>query len=125
MFELKVICRFAAAHRLTMVAQQCENLHGHNWKVELCVAGKKLDAGGVLMDFGIVKQHVRDVVNKLDHTYLNEHEVFSKIPPSSENISVFIAEEVQKRLGDNDRLWVSKVHVWESDDSCATYTVER
>ncbi len=125
MFELKVICRFAAAHRLTMVAQQCENLHGHNWKVELCVAGKKLDAGGVLMDFGIVKQHVRDVVNKLDHTYLNEHEVFSKIPPSSENISVFIAEEVQKRLGENERLWVSKVHVWESDDSCATYTVER
>jgi 6-pyruvoyltetrahydropterin/6-carboxytetrahydropterin synthase len=125
MFELKVLCRFAAAHRLTMVAQQCENLHGHNWKVEVCVAGKTLDAGGVLLDFGIVKKHVRAIVDRLDHTYLNEHEVFSKIPPSSENISVYIAEEVQKVLPEKDRIWVSRVHVWESDDSCATYIVER
>ena len=125
MFELKVITRFAAAHRLTMVAQQCENLHGHNWKVELCVAGPSLDAGGVLMDFGIVKQHVREVVGKLDHTYLNEHPVFCNTPPSSENMAVFIAEEVQKLLGHSERIWVSRVHVWESDDSCATYVVER
>jgi 6-pyruvoyltetrahydropterin/6-carboxytetrahydropterin synthase len=125
MFELKVLTRFAAAHRLTMVAQQCENLHGHNWKVEVCVAGKSLDAGGVVMDFGIVKKHVREIVGRLDHTYLNEHELFSKIPPSSENIAVFIAEELQKQLPVDDRFWVSKVHVWESDDACATYIVER
>lgn len=124
MFELKVLTRFAAAHRLTMVAQQCENLHGHNWKVEVCVAGKSLDQGGVLMDFGIIKKHVRSVVDSLDHTYLNEHESLVGIPPSSENIAVFIAEEVQKKLNDYPNVRVSKVHVWESDDACATYIVE-
>jgi 6-pyruvoyltetrahydropterin/6-carboxytetrahydropterin synthase len=124
MFELKVLTRFAAAHRLTMVAQQCENLHGHNWRVEVCVAGQSLDAGGVIMDFGIIKKHVRAVVNSLDHTYLNEHASLAGIAPSSENIAVFIAEEVQKGLDEYPHVRVSKVHVWESDDACATYIVD-
>ena len=125
MFELKVITSFAAAHRLTMVAQQCENLHGHNWKVEVCVAGKSLDAGGVLMDFGIIKKQVREIVGRLDHTYLNESATFTNTPPSSENIAVYIAEEVQKMFQATPTFWVSKVLVWESDDACATYIVER
>ena len=124
MFELKVVTRFAAAHRLTMVAQQCENLHGHNWKIEVCVAGKSLDDGGVIMDFGIIKKHVRAVVGRLDHTYLNEFEDLGNRPPSSENIAVYIAEEVQKCLGPDSPARVSKVHVWESDDACATYFVD-
>ncbi|GAB6096771.1 6-carboxytetrahydropterin synthase QueD [Desulfatiferula olefinivorans] len=125
MFELKVLTRFAAAHRLTMVAQQCENLHGHNWKVEVCVAGKSLDAGGVLMDFGIIKNHVREIIDRLDHTYLNELEDLGGRPPSSETIAVYIAEEVQKHFDATPRFWVSRVNVWESDDACASYIVER
>lgn len=124
MFELKVLTRFAAAHRLTMVAQQCENLHGHNWKIEVCIAGKSLDEGGVIMDFGIIKTHVRAVIKRLDHTYLNELEELTGTPPSSENIGVYIANEVQKLLGPDCPAKVSKVHVWESDDACATYIVE-
>lgn len=124
MFELKVLSRFAAAHRLTMVAQQCENLHGHNWKIEVCIAGKSLDEGGVVMDFGIIKKHVREVVGRLDHIYLNEFEDLGDRSPSSENIGVYIAEEVQKLLGPDCPGRVSKVHVWESDDSCATYFVD-
>ena len=77
------------------------------------------------MDFGIKNHNVLEVVKKLDHTYLTEHPVFCKSPHSSENMAVFIADEVQKLLGESDRFWVSKVHVWESDDSCATYVVER
>lgn len=125
MFELKVLTRFAAAHRLTMVAQQCENLHGHNWKIEVCVAGKSLDAGGVLMDFGIIKKHVRAIVERLDHTYLNELDELAGRPPSSETIAVYIADEVQKQFADKPQFWVSQVHIWESDDACATYIVER
>lgn len=124
MFELKVLTRFAAAHRLTMVAQQCENLHGHNWKIEVCVSGKNLDEGGVLMDFGIIKKAVREVVGRLDHIYLNEFEDLGDRPPSSENIGIYIAEEVQKLLGPDSPGRVSKVHVWESDDACSTYIVD-
>ena len=58
MFELKVKTHFAGAHQLTMVGQKCENLHGHNWKIEVIVAGETLDKGGVLMDFGIINVNI-------------------------------------------------------------------
>jgi len=82
MYELKVETDFAAAHRLTMVGEKCENLHGHNWKIEVIVAGENLDEGGVLIDFGIIKQHVRAVMETLDHKFLNELAFFSDaVPP--------------------------------------------
>ncbi len=43
MFELKIVTDFAAAHQLKMVADKCENLHGHNWKVEVYVTGEQLN----------------------------------------------------------------------------------
>ena len=57
MYELKVVSRFAAAHQLKLVAEKCENLHGHNWRVELYLAGEELNSAGVLMDFGEIKIH--------------------------------------------------------------------
>jgi 6-pyruvoyltetrahydropterin/6-carboxytetrahydropterin synthase len=62
MFELKIVSHFAAAHQLTMVAKKCENLHGHNWKVEVFVKGDRLNDAGVLVDFGILKGHVKAVM---------------------------------------------------------------
>ncbi len=121
MFELKVLTHFAAAHQLAMVAKKCENLHGHNWKIEVSLAGDELNDAGVLMDFGILKDHISEIMKKLDHTFLNELTHFSgKISPSSENIAQFIAEDLQVRIKDPG-VRVSKVTAWESEDACATY----
>ena len=121
MFELKIITHFAAAHRLKMVGVKCENLHGHNWKIEVCVTGTTLDQGGVLMDFGILKKHVADIMERLDHKFLNELAEFDeKCPPSSENIAVFVAQNLQTALKDTP-VDVSRVSAWESDNACATY----
>ncbi len=121
MYELKVTTRFAAAHRLTMVGEKCENLHGHNWKVEVFVKGGELDEGGVLVDFGIVKRHVRDLMETLDHKYLNDLDAFGNgTPPSSENIARYIAEQLRERI-DTPAVTVSRVTAWESDDAAATY----
>lgn len=122
MFELKIETDFSAAHRLTMVGEKCENLHGHNWKIEVCVTGENLDEGGVLMDFGIIKRHVAEIMDLLDHTYLNEIEAFANTPASSENIAFFIAQELKKRIKDPS-INVSRVSAWESKNSCATYIV--
>ena len=127
MFELKIKSRFAGAHQLAMVGQKCENLHGHNWKVEVCVAGKELNDAGVLADFGDIKKAVREVVDgHLDHKYLNELDMFKQMQPTSERIAVYIAEQVQALLDKNldEKVRVSKVMAWESDDSCATYYPE-
>ncbi len=121
MFELRVITGFAAAHRLTMVGEKCENLHGHNWKVEVYVQGQQLDEGGVLVDFGIVKTHVRDLMKTLDHKFLNDLDYFQNgTPPSSENIARYVAEGLTTRLNRPD-VKVSRVTAWESDNAAATY----
>lgn len=119
-FELKVTGSFAAAHKLQMVAKKCENLHGHNWKVEACVKGERLNDAGVLIDFGILKKYLRAILEELDHKYLNELTPFIDNNSSSERICIFIAEELQKRIEEPD-VKVSKITVWESDDACATY----
>jgi 6-pyruvoyltetrahydropterin/6-carboxytetrahydropterin synthase len=119
MFELKVVTHFAAAHQLTMVAKQCENLHGHNWTVEVMVAGEKLNEAGVLIDFGELKTHLGKIIKALDHKFLNELE-FLKVPPSSENIAVHIAENLQKELNGTG-VRVSRVTTWESNNAAATY----
>jgi len=120
MFELKILSHFSAAHQLTMVAKKCENLHGHNWKVEVCVKGERLNDAGVLVDFGILKGYVKEIMDRLDHRFLNELPDLENIPPSSENLAVYIAENLQAMI-DEPGVVVSKVTTWESDDACATY----
>lgn len=121
MFELRVVTRFAAAHRLTMVGTKCENLHGHNWKIEVYVQGQSIDEGGVLVDFGVIKHHVRELMETLDHKFLNELDFFQDgTPPSSENIAKYLADRLGSRL-DLPGISVSRVTAWESDDASATY----
>lgn len=121
MFELRVVTRFAAAHRLTMVGAKCENLHGHNWKIEVYVQGQSTDKGGVLVDFGVIKRHVRGLMETLDHKFLNELQYFSEdTPPSSENIARYLADTLAARM-DLPGIRVSRVTAWESDDASATY----
>ena len=122
MYELKVVTRFAAAHQLTMVGTKCENMHGHNWKIEVYVIGESLDKAGVLVDFGVIKKYVADIMTMFDHKYLNELAFFEDNQPSSENIAYLIATELQQRI-DDSAVNVSRVTAWESDDAGATYIV--
>ena len=120
MFELKVINHFSAAHQLKLVAAKCENLHGHNWKIEVCVKGEKLNDACVIMDFGQIKKYVSEIMASLDHKFLNELEWFKGSNPSSEIIAMKIAHELQEKI-DDPSVKVSSVTAWESDDACATY----
>ena len=121
MFELTVKTDFAAAHQLQLVGRPCENLHGHNWKIDVRMRGNDLDAAGVMLDFGIVKQHLKNLMNTIDHQFLNQIDAFSaQTPPSSENIAKFIAERLQAQLNGSPAR-VYSVTAWESDDAGATY----
>jgi 6-pyruvoyltetrahydropterin/6-carboxytetrahydropterin synthase len=124
MFELKIVTHFAAAHQLKMVAEKCENLHGHNWKIEVYVNGKRLNKAGILVDFGELKRDVAEIISQLDHKFLNESEMFNAThPPSSENIAQHIARSLQSRLKEPG-VRVSRVTAWESENACATYIAE-
>jgi 6-pyruvoyltetrahydropterin/6-carboxytetrahydropterin synthase len=120
MFELKILSHFSAAHQLTMVAKKCENLHGHNWKVEVCIKGDRLNEAGVVVDFGIIKGCVKEIMDRLDHKFLNELPYFKNEAPSSENLAVYIAKSLQEMINEPG-VAVSRVTTWESEDACATY----
>ncbi|PID73265.1 MAG: 6-carboxytetrahydropterin synthase QueD [Desulfobacterales bacterium] len=121
MYQLTVLTEFAAAHQLRLAGRKCENLHGHNWKVEVQVEGEDLDEAGVLMDFGVIKQHVRELMKILDHTFLNENPALgTDLPPSSENIARWIGTRMEERLA-GEPVRLRRVKAWESDDACAAW----
>jgi len=121
MYELKVISQFAAAHQLREYEGKCENLHGHNWKVEVSVTGNKLGKNGLLIDFKRIKKATEGVLSELDHEFLNDLDAFKAINPSSENIARHIFTALSSELNTED-IKVSRVTTWESDSACASYT---
>ena len=120
MYELGITTHFSAAHHLVAYPGACAVLHGHNWKIEVCVAGERLNDAGVLMDFGEIKAHLSDIMAALDHKFLNELEYFNVDNPSSENIAQYIAKSLQKEI-DGSAVKVARVTAWESDSACATF----
>jgi 6-pyruvoyltetrahydropterin/6-carboxytetrahydropterin synthase len=123
MFELKVTRHFAAAHNLREFYGKCENLHGHNWFVEVKVRARELDRIGLVMDFGVIKGHLNQVLELLDHQYLNDLPAFQKNNPSSENIALFIFEHLAPPIREDSagRVWLHSVSAWESDHASAAY----
>lgn len=124
-FKLKVTSSFSSSHQLRNYQGKCENLHGHNFTVELMVKGEILDPKvEYLVDFKVLKEKLNQVIEPLDHIHLNEYPPFDKINPSSENIAKYIYEEVKKRLRDYKNIEVEYVGVAESPKSWAYYMEE-
>lgn len=119
-YELKIETAFAAAHNLLHYCGQCENLHGHNWKIEIYVVGELLDKSGMLLDFKILKEKTNNILDNLDHTYLNELPMFKDQSPSSELIAKYIFKELNRELGEFS-VTVRKVVAWESEKAAAAY----
>jgi 6-pyruvoyltetrahydropterin/6-carboxytetrahydropterin synthase len=116
MFEVKVEGHFSSAHHLLNYDGECENQHGHNWKVEIYAQGEELNESNILIDFKVLKKELNKMLDKLDHKDLNELEAFKNISPSSEIISKYIYKELKKEIPQ-----ISKVCVWETERARASY----
>jgi len=123
MYELKITSQFAAAHQLREIRGGCENLHGHNWKIEVSVIGSELGKDGLLIDFRVIKGETKKIMDELDHKFLNELAPFKNTEPSSENITCHIFESLSQRLN-TEKVKISKVTAWESDSACASYWID-
>ena len=129
MFEVRVEADFAAAHFLQDYHGKCENLHGHNYKVYAHAKGDELDNGGMLLDFGVLKNSLRNDCKILDHTNLNDLEengisVFNQ-NPSAERIAKFIFDKVKEDLSNSGwnkhSEYLYAVDVFETPTSRARY----
>jgi len=122
MYEVSVDETFAAAHNLRDYHGKCEDLHGHNYKVRVVLAGEELDPAGLLYDFVHLKQVIQAVIRELDHKYLNELAPFDKVNPSVENIARHIHDRAAEQLHKvPSGTAVASVTVWETETSAATF----
>jgi 6-pyruvoyltetrahydropterin/6-carboxytetrahydropterin synthase len=124
MHRIKIVSSFSAAHFLRGYQGKCENLHGHNWKVEVVVVSETLDALGMVMDFSELKKLTSAVLEELDHKHLNELTYFTDDNPSSENIARHIFNKLKEKLGKKN-CNLEEISVWETDTSCASYRETR
>ena len=120
MFKVTKEMYFSASHHLRNYNGKCERIHGHNWRVLVTATGSKLDNGGMLIDFHLLKDAMKKVIDKLDHNDLNQVAPFDKIEPSAENIAKYICDEVGLMLN-NECVTISKVSIWETTTSRADY----
>ncbi len=120
MYRLTVESEFSAAHHLRDYPGKCSQLHGHNYRVEVTVEGEQLDKSGMLADFGALKQACAEVVDRLDHRYLNEVPPFETTNATCENICRHLYDELAARL-QLEGVRVAEVRVWESPGSSAAY----
>lgn len=122
MFEVSVDQTFAAGHALRNYKGKCENVHGHNFRVQVTIEGERLDDTGMLVDFIDVKKSMQDVIARLDHQFLNEIPPFDVKNPSAENIAEhFYAAMNQDLAGNPVAVRIREVKVWETDIQSAAY----
>lgn len=120
MFTLYVKESFSAAHRLENYNGKCEELHGHNFVVEALFEGEKPGTGGILVDFKVLKRFLREILDSIDHKYLNDIPFFREKASSSEFIAMYIYRALKKSV-ENERVFLKEVRVWESDSAYAAY----
>ena len=123
MYEVTVDAGFSSGHYLRNYYGKCENPHGHNYKVRVTLAGKELDETGLLLDFKLLKNLLRPVIDRIDHQMLNDIEPFITLNPSAENIAKFFYDQTNVQLSEmtGGRVRVKDCIIWETDTTTATY----
>ena len=123
MYEVTVEAGFSSGHYLRNYKGKCENPHGHNYKVRVTLAGGALDEAGLLLDFRLLKQVMRPVIERIDHQMLNDLEPFDRINPSAENLARFFFDETNSQLRQmtSGRVRVKDCTIYETDTTTATY----
>lgn len=130
--ELSVTRRykFCAAHFLPLVpdGHKCKNEHGHNYRVEVTIAGDR-DRVGFIIDFWDLDKIVDPILALVDHAgMLNKIDGLSN--PTAEIIAEWFFAKISAELDKIDegpralteRVWLQKVTIFEEDDCWASFT---
>ena len=123
MYEVPVESGFSSGHYLRNYQGKCENPHGHNYRVLVTLVGAELDETGLLLDFKLLKNLLKPVVEYLDHKMINDLEPFTELNPSAENLARYFYQETARELSQMTlgRVQVKDCTVFETDTSFARY----
>ena len=107
MYKIKKRLEISAAHQLKLsYPSKCENLHGHNWIIDIYLASEDLNQDGMIIDFTHIKEAIH---KKLDHKNLNQVLDFN---PTAENIAKWVCDQLEHCY---------RVDVQESENNIAIY----
>ena len=123
MFYVFIKTHFSAGHHLRNYPGNCERPHGHNWNVTVTVRATELDELGMGIDFRTVKTAVNRVMDELDHCDLNNHPAFLDKNPSSENLALYIYQQLKTELS-SARYQLYSVTVGETESTGVTYRAD-
>jgi len=118
MYKLAKRIVIEIAHFLPEHPGLCRNLHGHSIEVHIELSAVDLNENGMVADFGDIKS----IANKYDHQCLNDFPEFTSIPPTSENLARFLAEDCMRRF---PNIYCAEVSVRETEGSVVTYVLPR
>ncbi len=121
MYRVSVRKHFDAAHYLRNYKGKCEQLHGHRFEVVVALETQELDEIGLAFDFSELKKCLQEILERFDHVCMNDIPPFDEINPSSENLASTIYRELRPWF-EGKPVSIASVEVWESPESCATYT---
>jgi 6-pyruvoyltetrahydropterin/6-carboxytetrahydropterin synthase len=119
MYKLSVEKVISTAHHLRDYDGPCARIHGHNWRVKLEVQSKKVDHIGIAIDFTELDEILWEVIGPFDHQLINSVPPFDKLNPTAENLAKFIYEQLKLKL--TEKVSISSVSVWETDDYMVSY----
>lgn len=100
---------------------KCNQFHGHNYYLEITIAGTPDPQSGYVMDLKKLKDVLHEkIINKVDHKFLNDVELFKGIIPTTENMAVVFWNELKDVLkADNYRLF--SVKIFETEKNFVVY----
>ncbi|MGE5574851.1 MAG: 6-carboxytetrahydropterin synthase QueD [Ignavibacteria bacterium] len=117
MYRLRTEAEFSAAHKIDGYKGKCAQLHGHTYKIEVFVVAKELSSISVSFDVRVLKEMLRKITDRLDHSFLNDLEELGN--PTMENISKYVFQEMKQNL--SKEIVLEKVRVWETPKSWCEY----
>jgi len=147
MFSISRRFTFEAGHRLPSHEGKCQSYHGHSYKVSYTIRQSRAEYGadelasnGMVLDFSELKKIETDILAALDHAMLlqdsdplgafmakmsRQKVAYFKDEPTAEVIATHIALLITNGLSGHTRLSVDTVSVWETETSCASFTMPR
>jgi len=96
--------------------------HGHNYVLEVSVAGEVDPVNGMILDLKELKQVInREVVDPWDHRFLN-HEAppFDTVNPTVENVAAEVWKRLESAIGAGGAR-LDKVRLYETSDLFCDY----
>ena len=131
MYRVGATLYFSYGHRLLEHPGKCAHLHGHNARVQIEISSQMLNPQGMVIDFHEINQKLGEWLDReLDHKMIliekdplvevlqkaGEPVVVLAHPPTAETLAKLIFDEARVL-----RLPVSRVILWETEDSFAVY----